>query len=192
MQLRKWEPAFHKASQYDILFDIGLSTPVDIGDSHRVSTVVFQTEVGATLPDALSKADYEALAEFRYIIRRFLHFSAEGSRQVGLTPQQHQILLAIKGRPDRDWATISELAEAMQLRHHAAVGLVDRCEATGMVRRTPDMDDRRQVRVSLTEKGEQTLAWMSQRNLNELRTLRQALHVSLTEALGDIGSDPEP
>jgi DNA-binding MarR family transcriptional regulator len=125
--------------------------------------------------DALTKADYETLAEFRYRLRRFLRFTEEGARAEGLTPQQHQILLAVKGQPGRDWANISELAEAMQIRQNAVVGLVDRCEAAELVARTPAPDDRRQVRVTLTEKGAAVLARLSRRNLAELQTLRAAL-----------------
>jgi DNA-binding MarR family transcriptional regulator len=123
----------------------------------------------------ISKADYEALAAFRHALRRFLHFSEEGSRAAGLTPQQHQLLLAVKGQAGRDWATVTDLAEALQIRHHAAVGLVNRSVQASLVVRTPDPTDRRQVRVRLTEKGEAVLARLSSRNLQELRTLRQAL-----------------
>src|SRR5207245_1173513 len=84
------------------------------------------------------------------------------------------LLLAIKGQRGREWASITELAEALQVRHHAAVGLVDRSERAGLVTRNPDPDDRRQVRVMLTGKGETLLARLSERNLTELRTLRQA------------------
>jgi DNA-binding MarR family transcriptional regulator len=131
--------------------------------------------------DEISKADYEALAAFRAALRRFIHFSEEGARAAGLTPQQHQLLLAVKGQPGREWASVSDLAEALQVRHHAAVGLVDRCERAGLVRRAPDPKDRRQVRVSLTEKGEAILARLSARNRRELRALRQALRLPFLE-----------
>lgn len=128
-------------------------------------------------PDALSKADYEALAAFRATLRRFLRFSEEGARDAGLTPQQHQLLLAIKGTPGRDWAYVMEIAEALQISHHAAVGLVNRCTHGGWVKREPDPDDRRQVRVHLTEEGEKILAHLSERNRAELLRLRQALQL---------------
>lgn len=126
--------------------------------------------------NVLRKEDYEALAWFRYMLRRFLHFTEEGARSVGLTPQQHQILLAVKGQPGRDWATVTELAEWLQLRHHTIVGLLDRCAASGLVCRTHDPDDRRLVRVLLTEKGEALLARLSERNLAELHALHAALN----------------
>lgn len=127
--------------------------------------------------DALTKEDYEALAHFRHTLRRFLHFSEEGARQEGLTPQQHQLLLAVKGQPGRDWASISELAEALQIRHNAAVGLVDRCETAELVVRSVSPTDRRQVQVTLTERGERTLKLLSHRNRSELQSLRLALQV---------------
>src|SRR5438876_4202459 len=123
----------------------------------------------------ISKSEYEALHAFRYALRRFLRFSEEGARAAGLTAQQHQLLLAVKGQASRDWASVSDLAESLQIRHHAAVGLVDRCVRAGLVERSPDPDDRRQVRVSLTTKGETLLARLSSRNQRELRTLRQAV-----------------
>lgn len=129
----------------------------------------------------LRKADYEALAHVRAALRKFLHFSEEVARAHGLTPRQHQLLLAVKGRPKRDWAFVSELAEALQVRHHAAVGLVDRCERGGWARRESDPDDRRQVRVLLTEQGEKVLEELSHRHRQELKKLRQALDVLVLE-----------
>src|SRR2546425_4326607 len=126
-------------------------------------------------PNEISKADYEALHAFRHALRRFLRFSEEGARAAGLTAQQHQLLLAVKGQPGRDWASVSDLAESLQIRHHAAVGLVDRCERAELVERSPDPHDRRQVRVILTQRGETLLARLWTRNRRELRTLRQAL-----------------
>jgi DNA-binding MarR family transcriptional regulator len=129
----------------------------------------------------ISKSEYEALHAFRYSLRRFLRFSEEGARAAGLTAQQHQLLLAVKGQPGRDWASVTDLAESLQIRHHAAVGLVDRCVRAELVERSPDPNDRRQVRVSLTEKGERLLALLSSRNQRELRTLRQALKAPFLE-----------
>jgi DNA-binding MarR family transcriptional regulator len=129
----------------------------------------------------LSKADYEALAAVRATLRRFLRVSEENARREGITPQQHQLLLAVKGQPERDWATVGELAEALQIRHHAAVGLVDRCEQAGLVIRAPDSRDRRQVRVGVTVEGEGVLARLAHSNRDELRVLREALHVPFLE-----------
>jgi DNA-binding MarR family transcriptional regulator len=131
--------------------------------------------------DALTKADYEALAGFRAALRRFLRYTEEGARAAGITPQQHQLMLAIRGRPGRDWASVAELAEALQVRHHTAVGLVDRCEEVGLIRRTADPDDRRQLRVLLTARGSEILERLSVRNRRELAALREALDFSLLE-----------
>jgi DNA-binding MarR family transcriptional regulator len=130
----------------------------------------------------IGKAEYEALFAFRYALRRFLRFSEQGARTAGLTPQQHQLMLAVKGQPGRSWASISDLAEALQIRHHAAVGMVDRCERAQLVQRAPHPEDRRQVRVMLTEKGEAILSRLSARNLRELRTLQDALSLAFLEA----------
>jgi DNA-binding MarR family transcriptional regulator len=136
----------------------------------------------------MSKADYEALADFRHSLRRFLHRTEENARATGITPQQHQILLAIKGQRGRDWASVGQLAEALQVRHHAAVGLVDRSEKAGLVHREGDPNDRRQVRVLLTEKGEEVLGRLSRENLAELRALREALRIPV---LDEASVDPD-
>ena len=112
-------------------------------------------------PRRVTKAQYELLAAFRYSLRLFLRFSEEAAQSVGLTPQQHQALLAIKGFPGRDSVSVGELAERLQLRHHSAVGLADRLVASGLVLRTPSTVDRRQVDLSLTEKGEDLLERLS-------------------------------
>src|SRR5579862_6404833 len=93
---------------------------------------------------SLTKQDYEALAAFRAAIRRFSRFSEEGARDAGISPQQHQAMLAIMGQTGRQWASISEIADFLQRKHHTSVGLIDRCVAAGLVERGPDEDDRRQ------------------------------------------------
>ncbi len=103
-------------------------------------------------PD-LTKAEYETLAEFRHALRQFLKFSEEAAQGEGLSPQAYQAMLAIKGYPGRDWATVGELAEKMQIRPHSAVGLVDRLAAKKWVVRKVAKEDRRQVRVHLTPRG---------------------------------------
>ena len=130
-----------------------------------------------TAPPDISKSEYVALAGFRLALRRFLKFSENGAREVGVTPQQHALLLAVRGQPGRDWASISELSHALQIRHHAAVGLTDRCESAGLVRRARQVGDRRSVRVELTAPGKRILARLSMRNRRELRALRHALQL---------------
>jgi len=117
------------------------------------------------------KEDYVVLATFRKSLRRFLRFVEVGALEAGITPQQHQVLLAIKGQPDRDYASITELADSLQLKHHAMVGLVDRCQAAGLVERSADFNDRRCVRVMLTAKGDEILTLLTQRNVGELRKI---------------------
>src|SRR5436309_15773061 len=97
----------------------------------------------AVAKEDISKRDYEAMAEYRYAMRRFLRFSEEAAREAGVTPQQYQLMLAIKGYPKREYANITELAERMQLDHHSTVGLVDRTEERGLVSRDQDKVDRR-------------------------------------------------
>jgi DNA-binding MarR family transcriptional regulator len=129
----------------------------------------------APRPGALTKHDFEALARFRSGIRRYLRFSEETVRAHGVTPQQYQLLLALKGFPDREWATVRELADRLQLRHHSVVELVNRAQARGLVDRGPHPDDARMVRIQLTEDGEQTLAHLSALHRDELRRLDASL-----------------
>ena len=126
-------------------------------------------------PKEIGKADYEAMAQYRYAIRRFLRFSEEIARAAGVTPQQYQMLLAIKGYPGREHANISELAERMQLDHHSAVGLIDRSEERGLVRRDPNPDDRRRVNVRLTTAGEALLKKLATLHREELTRMLEDL-----------------
>jgi len=125
----------------------------------------------------LSAADYRALAEFRYQIRRFLRFSEQAARRAGLEPAQHQLLLAVKasvGEP-----AVGELAERLQLRHHSAVGLIDRMSECGLVRRSRAEGDRRQVRIRLTAKGQAVLRKLSLEHRAELGGAGRALAEAL-------------
>ena len=117
----------------------------------------------------VTKAEYEALANFHYALRQFIHFSEEAAGAVGLTPRQHQALLAIKGFPGRDRVLIGELAERLQVRHHSAVGLVDRLVAQGLVTREQGTDDRRRVMVALTADGARLLEQLATTHREELR-----------------------
>ena len=126
-------------------------------------------------PSPLTKEDFEALARFRFGIRRYLRFSEETVRSHGVTPQQYQLMLAIKGFPGRDWAVIRELADRLQLRHHSVGELVNRAQAEGLVRRDTDPDDARAVRVLLTPAGEQVLSRLSTLHRDELRRMDAVL-----------------
>jgi DNA-binding MarR family transcriptional regulator len=119
----------------------------------------------------ITKAEYEALAALRYRLRQFLRFSEEAAHGLGFTPQQHQALLAIKGLPRADRMTIGELAERLQIRHHSAVGLANRLTANGLVKRTINPADRRQVNLTLTPRGEKVLENLSATHRAQLRQI---------------------
>ena len=136
--------------------------------------------------EEISKADYQALAEFRYQIRRFIHYSEQVARSAGLEPQQHQVLLAIKGLPDGKQATIGELAERLQLQHHSAVELVNRLSENGYVERHRDEEDQRRVIVFLTAKGEEILQQLSTFNLAELRSTAPRLVETLERLIAKV------
>ena len=125
--------------------------------------------------EPLTKQDFEALARFRFGIRRYLRFSEETVRSNGLTPQQYQLLLALKGFPGREWATVRELADWLQLRHHSVVELVDRAQSQRLVERGAHPSDGRAVRVLLTSEGERVLVRLSALHRDELRRMDAAL-----------------
>ena len=125
----------------------------------------------------LAKHHFEALAEFRYQMRRFQRFSELAARDAGITPQQYLLMLQVKGTPDRDWALVGELAEKLQMQHHGAVALVTRCEAQGLVRKQADETDRRQVQVHLTAQGERLLRRLADLHRAELKSLRGVFEV---------------
>jgi DNA-binding MarR family transcriptional regulator len=113
--------------------------------------------------------DYHDLAEFRFQLRRFLHFSELQAREHGLEPQQHQALLAIKGLPPGTRPTVGELANRLVLRHHTVVELTNRLESAGFVRRQTDPQDKRQILIELTSQGSAKLRSLSLAHRDELR-----------------------
>ena len=122
-----------------------------------------------------ASVDYQALARFRYQLRLFLAFSETAARKAGLTPQQHQALLAIKGFSGPAPASVGDLARFLLIRHHTAVELVNRMVKLGMLSRLVDGDDGRRVLVQLTKKGEQKLQELSRIHIEELRSVSPAL-----------------
>lgn len=120
----------------------------------------------------LSDRDYRALAEFRSALRRFLHFSEQAAREAGITPAQHQLLLAVRGFAGPGTPVVGDLAEALQLRHHSTVELVDRAERAGLVTRVPDPDDLRRQHVTLTATGQRLLEDLTLVHRDELRRFR--------------------
>ena len=129
-----------------------------------------------------SRVNYEALAELRYQIRRFLHFSEQAARKANLEPRQHQLMLALKGLPRGTRPRITELAERMQIEHHSAVELVKRLAKRGYVRRQAG-DDRREVLLSLSPRGEEVLCHLSLHHQQELRTRGPALIAALERVM---------
>ncbi len=124
---------------------------------------------------AVTKANLEELADFRFQLRQFLRFSEQVSRRDGVTPLQYQMMLQIRGFPGRDWATVGELAERLQARHNAVVSLVTRCESLGLVKRTTSPTDRREVHVSLTAAGTKRLDRLARLHRTELGALKHLL-----------------
>jgi DNA-binding MarR family transcriptional regulator len=133
--------------------------------------------------ETLTLADYASLAELRYQIRRFLAFSEQAARAAGLEPRQHQLMLGLKGLPRTLRPTIGELAERLQVQHHSTVELVNRLSAAGYIRRTRAGEDRREVLLSLTAKGERVLRDLSLHHRAELRTAGPALVQALRRAM---------
>lgn len=127
-------------------------------------------------PESVSNADYRRLLELRTGIRRFLKWSADRARESGLTPAQHQLLLAVKGHNGSNGPTVSDVADYMQLRHHSTVELIDRAETAGLIERATDPDDARLVRLQLTEDGRMKLDGLASQHLHELERL--GVHMS--------------
>ena len=131
----------------------------------------------STIDRAVRKQDFEQLSAFRYQMRLFERFSERAAQDEGITPLQYLLLLHIKGYPDREWATVGELAERLQARHHGIVALVTRCEALGLVERRHSKVDRRQVEVHLLGPGEEILLRLAELHRAELRSLSSTFHV---------------
>ncbi len=133
----------------------------------------------------MEQQDYEALSEFRYQLRRFLHFSETVVHRHGLTPLQYQLMLHIRGSSGRGWATVGELAERLQIQAHGAAALVQRCEACGWVERRASSRDRRQVEVHLAAAGTELLEHLALLHATELRSLRHIFHVGRITSFND-------
>ncbi|MCC6072472.1 MarR family winged helix-turn-helix transcriptional regulator [Massilia sp. GCM10020059] len=142
-----------------------------------------------TLPDSLRKGDFEALADFRYQIRRYLRFSETISQEHGITVLQYLLLLQLKGYPGREWATIAELAERLQSHHHGVVTLVTRCEEAGLVERRKGQGDKRVVEVVLLPKGEQLVARLALLHREQLLNLGDELLVPNAAIFMEDGKD---
>lgn len=124
----------------------------------------------------LDKPQLERLSQFRYQLRCFLRFSEDAALDAGLTVLQYQLLLHTQGIPDRNWASVSELAERLQAKHNGVVALVSRCEDAGLVRRQSNPEDGRLVEVHLTAKGLKCLQQVALSHESELAALADVLN----------------
>lgn len=144
----------------------------------------YNCAVNKRLPTTI---DYKSLANFRYEIRRFLNFSESAARAAGIEPQQHQALLAIKGCAPEFESTVGALAERLQIRHHTAVELSRRLEASGWIQRARNLEDGRKVDLRLTRRGEELLEKLSVSHRDELRTAGPRLIAALQSIIANRG-----
>jgi DNA-binding MarR family transcriptional regulator len=131
-----------------------------------------------TPPGDAEKQRFEALSDFRFRLRSFLRFSEDAARAEGITVLQYQLMLHTQGFPNRDWATIGEIAERLQAQPHGVVALVSRCEEAGLVKRKPSKHDRRQVEVHLLALGRRKLALLAAQHASQLDTLAEAVRLA--------------
>ena len=149
------------------------------------------TEPASATAIAMSDTEYRILARFRFALRVFLRFSEDAARAAGMTPAQHQLLLAVRGFPDGP-PTISDLARWLQLRHHSTVELIDRAVEADLLVRQGDEVDRRRQRLVLTDRGEQLLASLSAAHKEELRRFRSEMADVLAELEEHGSGEPGP
>jgi DNA-binding MarR family transcriptional regulator len=155
-----------------------------MANSHRASRAA-----GVSDPRSLSDADYQSLAELRHGLRSFLHWSAEQAQQAGLTAAQHQLLLAIRASRDPRGPTVSDVAATLLIRHHSAVGLVDRAQEAGLIVRERHPDQPSVVHLRLTDAGAAKLESLSELHLRELAQLAPTMRALWGAVDGD---DPFP
>ena len=125
----------------------------------------------------LDQRDYERLLAFRTGLRRFLYWSGQQAEAAGITPAQHQLLLAVRGHPGPEGPTIGEIAGYLLVRHHSAVELIDRAVTAGLVARQADGEDARTVRIVLTASGRERLEKLAASHLEELARLTNRMHI---------------
>jgi DNA-binding MarR family transcriptional regulator len=131
----------------------------------------------------LTKADYQALAEFRYQIRKFLHFSDQAVAEAGLEKGQYQLMLSIKGMSSELRPRIRDLAQTLQIQHHSAVELINRLEASGYVQRERSVEDRREVLLALTARGEKVLSELALHHHEQLQDAAPELVAALRRVM---------
>jgi DNA-binding MarR family transcriptional regulator len=133
----------------------------------------------------INKQRLEALSEFRFRLRSFLRFSEDAAREAGITVLHYQLMLHTQGFPDREWATVGEIAERLQAAPHGVVALVSRCEAAGLVKRKTSSVDRRQVEVHLLPKGRRILKKLAAAHADELTQLAEAVRLASSARAAD-------
>jgi DNA-binding MarR family transcriptional regulator len=136
-------------------------------------------DANSSHPRRLTQDDYQALGAFRDALRRFLRFSESAAETLGLTPQQHQAMLAVRAHQDAEPNSVGQLAERLLIKNHSAVGLVARLQERGLVTRETSPDDRRRVLLKLTPKAEQQLETISRNNLRELKSSAEVFNALL-------------
>ena len=139
----------------------------------------------------LNQADYQALAEFRYQIRCFVRFSEQAAREAGIEPQHHQLMLALKGAREGAEPCIGYLANRLQIQHHSAVELADRLVKRGLIQRSRSQNDRREVHVRLTKRGERILRELTLHTREELRSAAPALVDTLKKMMVTFARQPK-
>lgn len=149
-------------------------------DPHKLTSSP-PSDSPSDLPMSLSQDDYRRLSHVRYQLRRFLRFSEDICHAEGLTSLQYQLLLHVKAMDGKSWASVSELAEKLQAKHHGVVALIDRCEKLGLIERCINQDDRRQVEIHLLPKGEETLEQLAILHQPELRLLQDVFSFSAAD-----------
>lgn len=141
---------------------------------HTATDLSASEESPTTFPSTLSQDDYQRLSHVRYQLRRFMRLSEDICRTGGLTSLQYQLLLHVKGMHGKTWASVGELAEKLQAKHHGVVALLDRCEKLGLIERCVNQADRRQVEIHLLPRGEQLVERLAVLHQPELRLLEDA------------------
>ncbi len=126
----------------------------------------------------IADVDYRVLLVFRTALRRYLQWSSEESARLGLTSQQHQLLLAVRAHPGPTPPSVRELSEYLLIRHHSAVELVHRVEQAGLLTREVDPTDQRVARLRLTSAGARLIEQLSDIHLTELRRIADRLGIS--------------
>lgn len=137
----------------------------------------------------MSKREFETLSNFRYQLRRFIRWSEDLTRRAGVTNLQYLLMLHVRGFAGREWATITELAERLQSKHHGVVALVTRCEKLGFVERRPGRSDGREVEIHLTEKGERAVERLAKAHREELLRLQGILAVPGSEQFESLDAE---